>query len=99
MEDITAEELTRRQAASDKMNIIDVREAWEHEEHNVGGLNIPLGTIPTRLTELESMKEQELIVYCRTGNRSGKVKKFLQQQGFNQVRNLLGGIEAMTVEN
>jgi rhodanese-related sulfurtransferase len=92
MEDITVEELKRRSKTSEKLNIIDVREVWEHEENNIGGLNIPLGTVPTRLGELESMKDQEMIVYCRTGNRSGKVKKFLEQQGFGHVRNLLGGI-------
>lgn len=91
MEDITVNELKQRQG--EKLNIIDVREDWEHQENNIGGLNIPLGTVPTRLGELESMKEQELVVYCRTGNRSGKVKQFLQQQGFSKVRNLLGGIE------
>ena len=93
MEDITVNELRQRQEATEKLNIIDVREDWEHQENNIGGLNIPLGTVPTRLGELESMKEQELVVYCRTGNRSGKVKQFLQQQGFSKVRNLLGGIE------
>jgi rhodanese-related sulfurtransferase len=99
MEDITAEELARRKASSEKMNIIDVREIWEHQENNIGGLNIPLGSIPTRLSELQSLKDQELIVYCRTGNRSGKVKQFLQQQGFSQVRNLIGGIEAVSIVN
>ena len=93
MEDITVDELKRRTGTSEKLNVIDVREAWEHDENNIGGLNIPLGTVPTRLGELESMREQEMIVYCKTGNRSGKVKKFLEQQGFDQVRNLLGGIE------
>ena len=93
MEDITVDELRQRKDATEKLNVIDVREVWEHQENNIGGLNIPLGTVPTRLGELESMKELEVIVYCRTGNRSGKVKQFLQQQGFNKVRNLLGGIE------
>ena len=93
MEDITVEELRRRNGSSEQLNIIDVREIWEHEENNIGGLNIPLGTVPTRLEELDSIKDKEVIVYCRTGNRSGKVKKFLEQQGFSQVRNLLGGIE------
>ena len=99
MEDITVEELKKRHA--EKLNIIDVREEWEHEENNIGGLNIPMGLVPTRLDELESLKDQEVIVYCRTGNRSGKVKQFLQQQGFDQVRNLLGGIEEyqLTIDN
>jgi rhodanese-related sulfurtransferase len=93
MEDITVDELKQRPASAEKLNIVDVRETWEHEEANIGGLNIPMGTVPMRMDELEDFKEQELIVYCRTGNRSGKVKQFLQQQGYTQVRNLLGGIE------
>ena len=101
MEDITVDELKKRQAEAEKLTIIDVREVWEHEENNIGGLNIPMGTVPSRLDELESMKQQEVIVYCRTGNRSGKIKQFLQQQGFDQVRNLLGGIEQyqLTIDN
>ena len=99
MEDITVAELRRRNGASEQLHIIDVREVWEHEENNIGGLNIPLGTVPTRLDELDSIKDKELIVYCRTGNRSGKVKKFLEQQGFSQVRNLLGGIEEYQEES
>ena len=93
MEDITVEELKKRLAESEEINIIDVREEWEHKENNIGGLNMPMGTVPHKLDELASMKDQEVIVYCRSGNRSGKIKQFLQQQGFDQVRNLLGGIE------
>ena len=94
MEDIYNEELKNRLAGSEDINIIDVREPWEHEEQNIGGNNIPLGTLPHRLSEIESLKDQEVIVYCRTGNRSGQAQRYLQQQGFNNVRNLIGGIEA-----
>ena len=94
MEDINNEELKQRIAAAETLNIIDVRETWEHEEQNIGGQNIPLGTLPHRLAEIESLKDQEVIVYCRSGNRSGQAQRYLQQQGFSQVRNLLGGIEA-----
>ena len=94
MEDINNEELKQRIAAAETLNIIDVRETWEHEEQNIGGQNIPLGTLPHRLAEIESLKDQEVIVYCRSGNRSGQAQRYLQQQGFSQVRNLLGGVEA-----
>ncbi len=93
MEDINNQELKQRLAASESLNIIDVRETWEHEEQNLGGNNIPLGTLPHRLSEIENLKDQEVIVYCRSGNRSGQAQRYLQQQGFNHVRNLLGGIE------
>ena len=68
MEDITVEELKRRTQSSEKLNIVDVREVWEHEENNIGGLNIPLGNIPGRLEELESLKDQEVIVCSQCDN-------------------------------
>lgn len=94
MEDITTEELKQRQEAREDLQIVDVREPWEHDENNLGGTNIPLATLPHRISELQEFKDSELIVYCRTGNRSGQAQKYLQQQGFQKVRNLLGGIEA-----
>ncbi len=92
MEDITAQELKTRNP-SEALNVVDVREEWEHQESNLGGTNIPLASLPHRLEELNDFKDQELILYCRTGNRSGQAQRYLQQQGFSQVRNLLGGIE------
>lgn len=93
--DITAEELKERLAKGETPVIIDVREDWEHQESNIAGAqNIPLGALPNRLDDLEDMKEQEIIVQCRSGARSASAKAFLQQQGFKNVRNLLGGIIA-----
>ncbi|MHC2993746.1 NADH oxidase [Pontibacter sp. HJ8] len=93
--DITVEELKERLAKGETPVIIDVREDWEHQETNISGAqNIPLGALPQRLDELEDYKGQELIVHCRSGMRSATAKQFLQQQGFSQVRNLLGGIMA-----
>lgn len=93
--DITAEELKERLAKGETPVIIDVREDWEHQENKISGAqNIPLGALPQRLDELEDMKEQEIIVQCRSGARSASAKAFLQQQGYSNVRNLLGGILA-----
>ena len=44
--DITAAELKERLANGEKPFILDVREDWEYQEQNIGGLNIPLGTLP-----------------------------------------------------
>ncbi len=93
MEDITAAELRQRTANKEALHVIDVREEWEYEEKNIGAKNIPLGTLPHRVNELEALKDQELIVHCRSGKRSANAKKFLEQQGFTKVRNLLEGIE------
>ena len=93
--DITAEELKERLNKGETPVIIDVREDWEYQESNIAGAkNIPLGTLPQCIEDLEDLKEQEIIVQCRSGARSATAKAFLQQQGFTQVRNLLGGILA-----
>ncbi len=92
--DITADELKTRLAANQPPFIVDVREPWEHAESQLptATLNIPLGELPTRLDELADHRESELVVHCRSGARSATAKKFLEQQGFQGVRNLLGGI-------
>ncbi|PVY41229.1 rhodanese-like domain-containing protein [Pontibacter virosus] len=91
--DITAEELKERLAKGETPIIIDVREDWEHQESRIeGAQNIPLGALPQRLDDIEDYKDLEVIVHCKSGMRSASAKAFLQQQGFKQVRNLLGGI-------
>ncbi|MFD1187852.1 rhodanese-like domain-containing protein [Pontibacter rugosus] len=93
--DITAEELKERLNKGETPVIIDVREDWEYQETSIpGAQNIPLGTLPQRVEDLDELKEQEVIVQCRSGARSASAKAFLQQQGFSNVRNLLGGILA-----
>ncbi|SHK87566.1 rhodanese-like domain-containing protein [Hymenobacter psychrotolerans] len=95
MPDITPAELKQRQAAGEKPTIIDVREPWENEEGRIeGSQNIPLGTLPDKVADLEDLKEQEIIVHCKGGGRSSTAQAFLNQQGFTRVRNLLGGFQA-----
>lgn len=92
--DITVEELKQRLDAGEEFNFLDVREEYEYEEDNLGALLIPLGELPDRLEEIEGWKEQEVVVHCRSGARSGRAKAFLEAQGFANVRNVLGGIMA-----
>lgn len=92
MADITCAELKQRIQNKEELNIIDVREPWEYAEANIGVPNIPLGLLPHRLAEIEKYKNEELIIHCRSGKRSDSAMKFLQQQGYTNVRNLLGGI-------
>ena len=94
MEDITTDELKQRLANGEKPFVIDVREPHEYQEFNIGALNIPLGSLPQRLEEMEDHKNDEIIVHCRSGARSANAKAFMQQQGFSNVRNLLGGMLA-----
>jgi len=93
MTTITAEEVKARIDAGEKMNIIDVREPYENAEFNIGGTLVPLGNIQSmQLDDLEPYKNEELILYCRSGNRSGQACLILEMAGFTNVRNLTGGM-------
>ena len=88
MTTISVEELKARLDAGEKLNIIDVREPHENAEFNIGGLLLPLGRVQTlQLEDIEDMKDEEIIVYCRSGNRSGQAKSILEQHGFTNVIN------------
>ena len=92
MEDITVQELKTRIDNGEKLNIIDVRESYEYEDFNIGGRLIPLAELPSMVDDLTDLKDSEVIVHCRSGNRSATAKAFLSSQGFTKVRNLLGGM-------
>ncbi|MCL6524115.1 MAG: rhodanese-like domain-containing protein [Thermoflavifilum sp.] len=93
MDFITVEELKQRLDAGEELYILDVREPHEHEEFNIGGKLIPLGEIRAMMIdEIEDWKDKEVIVYCRSGNRSGQACQILESFGFVRPRNLEGGI-------
>jgi rhodanese-related sulfurtransferase len=92
MNDITTQELRERIEKGENLHIVDVREQWEFDEANLNGLLIPLGELPNRFSELEAWKNEEIIIHCKSGGRSGRAKEFLKTQGYENVRNLLGGI-------
>lgn len=92
--DITIEELKERLDKGENLNLIDVREEYEFDEFNIGAKLIPLGELPDRLEEIEAWKDQEILVHCRSGARSGRAKEYLVSEGFTNVRNVLGGMLA-----
>jgi rhodanese-related sulfurtransferase len=92
MADITVQELIERMEKGEKLNIIDVREVYENEEFNIGATLIPLGELPGRLDELAHLKNEEIIVHCRSGARSNNAKMYMMSEGYTNVRNLLGGM-------
>ena len=95
MQNITVEELKKRLDAGEKLNIVDVREPHEHADFNIGGILYPLGQVQTmQVDELEEFKDQEVIVYCRSGNRSGQACLILDTLGFTNTKNLVGGVLA-----
>ena len=93
MQTITAEEVKSRLKAGEKLNLVDVREPNENADFNIGGRLVPLGKIQTMQTDqLDDLKDSEIIVYCRSGNRSGQACLILETMGFQNVKNLTGGM-------
>jgi rhodanese-related sulfurtransferase len=92
--DIKVQELKEKIQRGDDFVLIDVREPYEHEDFNVGGQLIPVGTMEAAITNLEDHKAHEIVVYCRSGMRSAKAQYILQSAGFKNVRNLEGGMLA-----
>ena len=95
MTTITPEEVKQRLDAGEVLNLLDVREPHENAEFNIGGILYPLGRIQHMdVDELEDLKSKEVICYCRSGNRSMQAAMFLEQLGFENTRNLTGGMLA-----
>lgn len=92
--DITVQELKQKLDNKEQFVFIDVREPHEYEEFNLGARLIPLGTIGDHLTDLLPYRNDEIVVHCRSGARSGTAKALLEMQGFTNVRNTLGGVLA-----
>jgi rhodanese-related sulfurtransferase len=73
--------------------LLDVREPDEYAAGHIPGITlIPMGEVASRLAELP--RDKEIIVTCRTGNRSSQVADLLREQGFTNVHNMTGGIVA-----
>lgn len=93
MQNITAEEVKERLDKGEQLHLVDVREPHEHAEFNIGGTLYPLGKIQSmQVDELENLKNDEVIVYCRSGNRSGQAAMILDMLGFKDTKNLVGGM-------
>jgi rhodanese-related sulfurtransferase len=95
MENISVVELKTRLDSGEKLRILDVREPAEYAEFNIGGLLIPLGKVQTmQVDEIEDWKEEEVIIHCRSGQRSMMACLFLETLGFKNTKNLTGGMLA-----
>lgn len=95
MIEITTAELKERLAGGDQPMMLDVRQPEEYADgHIPGSMLIPLGELPARLSELEEYRDKEIIVICRSGNRSGQACMFLDMRGFTNAKNMRGGMLA-----
>jgi rhodanese-related sulfurtransferase len=75
--------------------VLDVREPSETAAGKIAkAIQIPVGAVKTRISELDKHKDKTLLVYCKTGARAGAACKELSQHGFDKVYNLNGGLQA-----
>ncbi|MBL8106692.1 MAG: molybdopterin-synthase adenylyltransferase MoeB [Anaerolineales bacterium] len=94
--DITAPELSER-LKTNHLKLLDVREPHELEISALpNAINIPLGELAGRLTELDSA--DEMVVFCKGGSRSARALELLASAGFKKAKNLKGGINAWARE-
>jgi len=91
---ISVETLKQKLDAKEDIFVLDVREPHEYQIVNIGVPLIPLGEIERRAGELAEHKDREIVIHCKSGNRSQKAALALKQLGFKKVTNLKGGITA-----
>ncbi len=95
MTQITVEELKARLDSGEAVHLVDVREDHERAEFNIGGIHHKLGLIQTMQTDpIDDGKDDEVVMYCRSGNRSGQAAMILESMGFQNVVHLAGGMLA-----
>jgi len=92
---INAAELLARINNGESLNLIDVRKAIEYHTFNIGGINIPLSVFANTINNWDYNKTDELIVICKVGLRSETAQTLLLQNGYQNVKNLNGGLIAI----
>lgn len=94
MEQIRPEEFAKHwKPGREEIVFLDCRQPEELAIASIAGaLHIPMGEIPERLGEID--RKKQIVVFCHHGMRSMRVAAFLEQQGFPNVANLIGGIDA-----
>ena len=87
---VTYTQLQELLAKQPTIQLVDVREAVEHQISNIGGVNMPLSGLEDNTSLLQ--KDKPVAVYCASGVRSMRAAQLLLEQGFGQVINLQGGV-------
>ena len=93
--EISVQELANR-LKENEVFLLDVREDYEYEIANLGGVLIPLNKVIYQVDRIP--KDKDVVVMCKTGGRSAKVIELLKKQGYENLVNLKGGITAWQQE-
>ncbi len=96
MKEVTVTELKELKDKNADFQLIDVREEHEVEICEIDGQHIAMDQIPHNLDKIS--KTKKVIIHCRSGARSASICSFLENQGFDNVYNLKGGILAWADE-
>jgi len=92
---ISASDFAKRLGNGEMINLLDVREPIEFLTYNAGGQNIPLSKLPDNIHQLSYNKTDEIVVICKIGMRSETACEILQKNGYENARNLTGGLIAL----
>ncbi len=96
MKEITVQELQAKKESGEDFQLIDVREDFEYEMSNLGGLLLPLGGLLIETDKIDQSKP--VVIMCRSGKRSAAAIMQLEAHGFTNLINLKGGILAWAAE-
>src|ERR1700743_3941996 len=93
MKEVSVQELKEKMDNGENFQLIDVREDFEYETSNIGGLLIPLGGVLIEADKIS--KDKPVVIMCRSGKRSAAAIMQLEQKGYTNLYNLQGGILAL----
>ena len=97
---VTAERPHRDTLYVEDAVVLDVRSIAEFKDgHIVNSVNIPLNGLGNNIKQLEKHRNKPIIAVCRSGSRSGAACSLLRKNGFENVKNLRGGIMAWESAN
>lgn len=89
---ITPQDLKARWDQGESLLVLDVREPWEVQEASVqGALNVPMDDVPASLEKIP--QDRAVVVMCHTGSRSAFIAEWLEMRGYQNILNLVGGID------
>lgn len=83
-----------------KFVLIDIREVFEYTDKSIVGCDklLPTSTLHIHLDKLEMIKDQNIVLYCRTGSRTGQMLAIMKRMGFKFIAHLSDGIVAYSGE-
>lgn len=100
MKNISVDDLKKYESEKRDYFLIDVREGEELEASQMEGMpfhHFPMSTFEAHLQELPH--NQEIVVFCKAGGRSARVAEFLEEKGYENVTNVIGGMMAWVQAN